>query len=115
MKTFPSLDAHAHLNPAYTADRLAQSGTVLSMTLSLEETALALDRHDLQVVWGVGCHPRKLKAKESFDVERFRDLAERTAVIGEVGLDVGSHYSHASLETQLQVFRKILKAVSDMP
>lgn len=115
MKALPSLDAHAHLNPARTADELAESGTVLAMTLSLEEAALAIGRHDPQIVWGVECHPRRLRAQESFDAERFRDLAERTAVVGEIGLDTGAHYSHAPLETQLQTFREALEIVSDLP
>jgi TatD DNase family protein len=115
MKALPSLDAHAHLNPTRSTGELAESGAVLAMALSLEEAALAIGRRDPMVVWGVGCHPRKLKAQESFDAERFRDLAERTAVVGEVGLDVGSYYSHASLETQLETFRRVLKIVSDMP
>ena len=97
MKTLPSLDAHAHLNSAHTVARLAEQGSVLAMSLSLEEAALATSRHDPQIVWGVGCHPRKPKAQASFDAEQFRDLAERTALVGEVGLDVGSQYSHASL------------------
>jgi TatD DNase family protein len=115
MKELPSLDAHAHLDHVRTVDELADSGSVLAMTLSLEEAALAIGRHDPQIVWGVGCHPRRLRAQESFDAERFGDLAERTAVVGEIGLDVGSHYSHAPLETQLQTFRKALKVVSDLP
>lgn len=85
------------------------------MSLSLEEAALAVGRSDPLVVWGVGCHPRKIKAQESFNLERFRDLAGQTALVGEVGLDMGSYYSHASLETQLQTFRVALKTVSDMP
>jgi TatD DNase family protein len=115
MKALPSLDAHAHLNPVFTTDELTESGAVLAMTLSLEEATVAIGRHDPLIVWGVGCHPRKLRAQGAFDAERFRDLAERTAVVGEIGLDTGSHYSHASLETQLQTFRKALKIVSDMP
>jgi TatD DNase family protein len=115
MREHTSLDAHAHLDHVRTVDDLADSGSILAMTLSLEEAALVVDRRDPQVVWGVGCHPRKLGAQESFDAERFRDLAERTAVVGEIGLDIGSHYSHAALETQLQTFRKVLKIVSDMP
>jgi TatD DNase family protein len=115
MKTLPSLDAHAHIDPTRTSRELADSGAVLAMTLSLDEAALAIGRHDPLVVWGVGCHPRKLRAQESFGAERFRDLAERTAVVGEIGLDTGSHYSHASLETQLRTFRKALKIISDMP
>jgi TatD DNase family protein len=115
MKELPSLDAHAHLDCALTADELAKSGSVLAMTLSLEEAALAVGRHDAQIVWGVGCHPRKLKAQESFDTERFRDLAKRTALVGEIGLDTGSQYSHAPLETQLRTFREALEIVSDLP
>jgi TatD DNase family protein len=115
MKELTSLDAHAHLDHARTVDELADSGSVLAMTLSLEEAALAICRHDHQIVWGVGCHPRRLRAQESFDAERFGDLAERTALVGEIGLDTGPHYEHASLETQLQTFRKALKVVSDLP
>ncbi len=115
MKALPSLDAHAHLNPTRTVDELAESGAVLAMTVSLEGAALAIDRGDPQIVWGVGCHPRKLRAQESFDAERFRDLAERTAVVGEIGLDTGSHYRHASLETQLHTFRAALEIVADLP
>ena len=115
MEELPSLDAHAHLDHDRTVDELADSGSVLAMTLSLEEAALVIERRDPQIVWGVGCHPRKLRAQESFDPERFRDLVERTAVVGEIGLDTGSHYLHASLETQLQTFRKALEIISDMP
>jgi TatD DNase family protein len=85
------------------------------MTLSLEEAAVAVDRHDSQIVWGVGCHPRKIRAQESFDAERFRDLAKRTALVGEIGLDTGSHYSHAQLEIQLRTFRKALEIVAGLP
>ena len=115
MKELPSLDVHAHLDHSRTADELADSGSVLAMALSLEEAAHALGRDDPQIAWGVGCHPRKLGAQESFDAERFRDLAERTAVVGEIGLDTGSHYSHAPLETQLQTFRKALGVLTDLP
>ncbi len=115
MKELPTLDAHAHLNHSRTSDELANSGSVLAMTISLEEAALAVCRHDPQIVWGVGCHPRRVRAQESFDVERFRDLAERTAVVGEIGLDTGPQYEHASTETQLQTFREVLEIVSDLP
>jgi len=115
MKELPSLDAHAHLDPARTVNELADSGFVLAMTLSLEQAALVVDRKDPNIVWGVGCHPRKIKSQESFDIDRFRNLAERTALVGEIGLDAGAHYSHASLEKQLENFRKALKIVSGMP
>ncbi len=86
----PSLDAHAHLDPARTAAELADSGAVLAMTLSLDEAALVLGRCELPIAWGVGCHPRRLKSQESFDAERFGEMAEQTGIVGEVGLDTGS-------------------------
>ncbi len=85
------------------------------MTCSLGEAALAINRRDPHIMWGVGCHPRDVKAQKSFNAEQLRDLAERTAVVGEIGLDTGPHYEHASLETQLQTFRKILGIVADLP
>jgi len=30
MKALPSLDAHAHINPAYASDELTESGVVLA-------------------------------------------------------------------------------------
>jgi TatD DNase family protein len=115
MEELPSLDAHAHLEHSRSQHELAGSGSVLAMTLSLEEDALAVSRHDPQIVWGVGCHPRKARAQGSFDAEHFRDIAERTALVGEVGLDTGAHYGHVSIETQLKTFREVLEIVTDMP
>ena len=82
------------------------------MTISLEEAAHAFSRKETWVIWGVGCHPRKLKYQQSFDVERFAHLAERTAVVGEIGLDAGSR---VPLETQLKTFRQALEVVADLP
>jgi TatD DNase family protein len=113
MKALPSLDAHAHIDPTRTADELADAGIVLAMTNSLDEAALVVGRHEPNVVWGVGCHPRMLKAQELFDADLFRRLAERTAVVGEVGLDGRSR--RVPLEMQLQTFRQALEALSDLP
>jgi TatD DNase family protein len=115
MKELSSLDAHAHLDPVRTVDELANSGFVLAMTLSLEQASLVVDRKDPNILWGVGCHPRKIRSQESFDIDRFRNLVERTALVGEIGLDVGAHYSHSSLEKQLDTFRKALKVIRNMP
>ena len=112
MKQLPSLDAHAHLDPARTADELADSGAVLAMTLSLDEAAVVAGRQEGRITWGVGCHPRKLRAQEAFDAERFRELAERMAVVGEIGLDTGSR---VPLELQLRTFRRALAIVTGLP
>jgi TatD DNase family protein len=115
MNELPPLDAHAHIDHTKTTEELANSGQVLAMTLSLDSAAAAINRYDPQIIWGVGCHPRRLKAQEAFDAQRFRDLAEKTALIGEIGLDTGSHYEHASLETQLRIFRKELEIIAHLP
>jgi TatD DNase family protein len=108
----PPLDAHAHLDPERTSDELANSGAVLAMTLSLDEAALVVDRYEPHIAWGVGCHPRFLKAQEAFDAERFGQLAERAAIVGEIGLDIGSR---VPLELQLQTFRQALEIVAQLP
>jgi TatD DNase family protein len=112
MKTLPSLDAHAHFNPNRTSEELANSGAVLAVTLSLDEAAHVIDRYEPMIAWGVGCHPRKLRSQESFDVGLFGQLARRTAIVGEIGLDMGSR---ATLDTQLRVFRQALEVVQELP
>jgi TatD DNase family protein len=111
MKTLPSLDAHAHLDPSRLSDELAAAGAVLAMTTSLDEAALVVDRHEPHVTWGVGCHPRRRDAQESFDLERFVCLVEQTAIVGEIGLDTGSR---VPLELQLRNFREALEVVSGL-
>jgi TatD DNase family protein len=108
----PSLDAHAHFDPARTAQELADAGAVLAMTLSLDEAARALGHQEPNIAWGVGCHPRKLRAQEGFDPDRFAELAARSAVVGEVGLDTGSR---VPMETQLRTFRQVLAFVGNHP
>jgi TatD DNase family protein len=111
MKTLPSLDARAHLDPSRLSDELTAAGAVLAMTTSLDEAALVVDRHEPHVTWGVGCHPRRRDAQESFDLERFVCLVEQTAIVGEIGLDTGSR---VPLELQLRNFRQALEVVSGL-
>lgn len=104
-----TLDAHAHIDPKRTSAQLAEAGAVLAMTLSLDEAEKALGREDKLTAWGVGCHPRKLINQQAFDPGRFAALASRTAIIGEIGLDV--QYK-VPLELQLATFRKALAYAS---
>jgi TatD DNase family protein len=110
----PTLDAHAHIDQKNVFDT-NKIGAVLAMTLSLEEAVEALDRSEPLINWGVGCHPRNPGHQEAFDAETFEGLVERTAVVGEVGLDVGQHYKHAERETQIRNFRDILGVVAEEP
>jgi TatD DNase family protein len=112
METLPSLDAHAHLDPARTSSELAGTGAVLAMTLSLDEATLVVDRYEPHIAWGIGCHPRKLKPQEAFNAARFGELAERAAIVGEIGLDTGSR---VPLERQLRTFRQALEVVAELP
>ncbi|MCX6096462.1 MAG: TatD family hydrolase [Candidatus Bipolaricaulota bacterium] len=98
----PTLDAHAHVDPARAPEELRRSGAVLAMTLSLDEAAQVIGRPEPQIAWGVGCHPRKPKAQTAFDASRFGELAERTAIVGEIGLD--ARWSRAAFEDQLRTF-----------
>jgi TatD DNase family protein len=61
-------------------------------------------------VWG--CHPRRLKAHAEFDADQFGELVKQTAVVGEIGLDVGSR---VTLDQQLQTFRRVLETVRNLP
>jgi TatD DNase family protein len=111
MKSLPSLDAHAHLDPARTAQELANSGAVLAMTLSLEQATDALKRGDSTIAWGVGCHPRNMRAQQSFDIKQLANLVRHTAIVGEIGLDDGSD---VPLTEQRRTFQQILGVVSDL-
>ena len=112
MNALPPLDAHAHLNPARTAAELEAPCAILAMTLSLDEASFAVGRHDPAVAWGVGCHPRKLRAQQAFDEERFRRLVEQTAIAGEIGLDTGCR---VPLDLQLRTFRQALAVLTGLP
>jgi len=108
----PSLDSHAHLKTTRTSSELVDTGAVLAMTLSLDESTLVVDRNEPYIVWGVGCHPYNLEAQKTFDKDHFYDLVERAAIVGEVGLDTGSR---VPIDLQRQNFRKILEIVTEIP
>jgi TatD DNase family protein len=107
----PSLDAHGHLDQRHASQDLAACGAVLAMTLSLDEAALAVKRHEPWITWGAGCHPRIARAHQGFDPGRLRDLAQATAIVGEIGLDTGSR---VPLEVQQAHFRAALAVAADL-
>jgi len=112
MKHLPTLDAHGHLAIDHSSDDLTNSGFVLAMTLSLEEATKALERQEPRIAWGVGCYPRRAVSQEAFDIGEFRELVERSAIVGEVGLDTGSR---VLIEKQIHTFRQVLEVITDHP
>lgn len=105
MLELPTLDAHAHIDPKRTSTDLVDVGVVLAMTLSLDEAAQVSKRSEPGLAWGVGCHPRKLKAQQDFDPDRFEGIARNNAIIGEIGLDEA--YA-VPLDLQLRTLRTAL-------
>jgi TatD DNase family protein len=111
-ETLP-LDAHAHIAPQIRAVQLRELGAcVFAVTRSLEEFEKVAERADPETAWGVGCHPGVPVAQRAFSSERFFGLLERTAVVGEVGLD-GT--SPVPMSRQREVLRAILAAVARIP
>lgn len=108
----PTLDAHCHLSAAHSSEDLADAGFAIALTLSLEEAENVIERQEPHIAWGVGCHPRRPESQETFDVDRFRDLVERTAIVGEIGLDIGSR---VPIERQVRSFRQVLEVIADHP
>lgn len=92
-------------------DTLNLRAVIFAASRSLAESRLALDRQqqDLLVVWGVGVHPGVKIALDGYDPGEFERLIDRTAYVGEIGLDgrvpsrlPKQHEVLAALLTQLQ-------------
>ena len=112
MPVLISLDAHAHIDPNHTSVEPEQVGAVLAMPLSLDEAVKVVGRDDPFIAWGVGCHPRKVAAEQVFDPDRFFELALRSPIIGEVGLDVAYQ---VPLEQQFSTLRVALSFAARNP
>jgi TatD DNase family protein len=112
MPDLPSLGAHAHIDPQRASDELIDVGVVLAMTISLGEAEKMLGRNERMIAWGVGCHPRKLAAQKEFTPDRFESLVNRSAIIGEIGLDVAYQ---VPLELQPRTFRTALTYTARNP
>jgi TatD DNase family protein len=107
-----TLDAHAHLDPRRTGPELSEASAVLAMTLSLDEADKVNQRNEPLIAFGVGCHPRKLAAQQTFDPDHFAMLASQTAVIGEIGLDVAYQ---VPIQLQLCTLRAALTFAAQNP
>ena len=112
MIKFPTLDAHCHLASDHSSDDLADTGFAIALTLSLDEAQSVIERQEPHIVWGVGCYPRRVASQDTFDTDRFRELVEQTAIVGEIGLDMGSR---VPIEQQRRNFRQVLEIIAEYP
>jgi TatD DNase family protein len=112
---WPPLDTHAHVDVSLgSRELLALRAVVFAVTRSLGEAQRALSRlpQDELAVWGVGTHPASPDALAEFEPFAFARMAERAAVIGEVGLD-GTVKSRLGLQTE--VFSAVLGHLQSAP
>lgn len=108
----PTLDAHGHIKATCLKKDLRGTGYVLAMTLSLEEAARAVHRNDDHIAWGIGCHPRFPKYQQAFHKQQFESLLEKTAIVGEIGLECDAR---TPMDLQLVNFRQILDIIARIP
>lgn len=108
----PTLDLHAHLDPAIDpADLITLPGVVFAACRTLAESDIALRRRDQRVIWGAGCHPGLARNHSSFDSSRFEQLVTQTPYVSEIGLDG----SKASLPRQEATLEAILEVLQQHP
>lgn len=113
MKVPPPLDTHAHVDTGIAGRDLRELGAfVFAMTRSLEEFEAVRGRRDVRTTWGLGVHPGLARANKSFSPAAFEQAVERTALVGEVGLD-GT--SRVPIEVQLRTFRSVLQVLQRHP
>ncbi len=113
MRFLQQLDVHAHINPSIPSDELRQlDATIFGMTRSLDEAEEVLRRNDSNVLWGVGCHPGLAKVQKGFDAQKFSRTIDKTALVGEIGLD---GKSRVALDLQLKNLVSILSTLQQKP
>jgi TatD DNase family protein len=113
MSVLPALDLHAHVDVAIDQRSLDDlQAVVFAVTRSLAEAEQALQRKDRTTVWGVGCHPGVAAAHRAFSREQFRNLLDRTAFAGELGLD---GKARVPLDQQTRTLRNALEDLVEKP
>lgn len=102
------LDAHAHVPLSVSTRELSSyaPSLILAMTGSPAMWPAASRRRDVQVAWGLGCHPGDATALRDFDESQFARAAAEAPFIGEVGLDARSS---APTDLQARVFASVLR------
>ena len=113
MTALPPLDLHAHIAPSIdTAELDALNAVIFAVTRSLSEAEVVLARDDRATVWGVGCHPALASSHASFTRDSFTELLERSAFVGEIGID---GKARVPLNRQRTTLRSALQILSTTP
>lgn len=108
-----SLDAHAHIKPDIHPDSLRDlNACVIAMTRSLTEYETVRKRQDSGTVWAVGSHPALSSAHRTFSAERFADMLQGAAVVGELGLD---RRCRVEMSEQVGTLQSALGAIGEVP
>lgn len=109
-RTLPPFDMHAHVATDITPRALEELGAVVfAVTRSLDEYEQVQSRSDAVSVWGLGCHPSLVKAQANYDQNRFANLLQTAAFVGEIGLD-GS--SKVPIQQQEEVLASVLTVIA---
>jgi TatD DNase family protein len=108
------IDTHCHLDrypdPRATIAAARAAGVVV---VGVSELPSRFQRNELRyreertVRTAIGLHPLAVARASSMEMSLWRTLTDRTAYVGEVGLD-GSQQGKPTLEHQRTVFRRIL-------
>lgn len=109
----PPLDCHAHVAVTVTDRQLArlEPAFVFSMTREPAEAREAPVHRGTRILWGCGAHPGYVGGGGEVDIDEFKRMAGRFAVVGEIGLDRRS----GNLHRQIEVFESILSSIRDEP
>ncbi|CAN5285221.1 TatD family hydrolase [soil metagenome] len=105
---FPPLDCHAHIDPTVTGAQVAtlRGAQVFAMTRTVSEGVVALGNPQAGIYWGVGAHPAL--PQHDWSTAQFEECAQKTFLIGEVGLDRAR-----ALGPQLEILKQTLERSSN--
>lgn len=109
----PPLDCHAHVAVSVTERQLERlrPAVVFAVTREPSEASETTARSDPDIVWGCGAHPAYVAKSGDVNIEQFARIAQRFALVGEIGLD----RRHGNLNRQVEVFDALLEAFRDEP
>jgi TatD DNase family protein len=112
-RPLPAIDAHAHLEATIASAELDKlPAAILAVTRTPQEWQVAAQRLDKRTAWGLGFHPGRQDALDSFEEAALPDQMNAAAFVGEVGLDARSK---VPFDQQRNVFRAILGCARAAP